>query len=90
MQGALADDNPRFLGATFPVLPFDPLVPARFMFNGLMRNLIFEAKTCPPEKNDGLDFCHAINSSSAFRRFLSRVGHGPFKIDGLPWRRGTS
>jgi hypothetical protein len=79
---SLADNNPTFLDTTFPALPFDPSMPATFMFNGLMRNLILEAKTCPPTKNDGLDFCHAI-MGGAYAHFTTLDKRWKRRVNGF-------
>lgn len=85
----LADKNPAFLDAVYPVEAFHPLMPARFMFNGLMRNLINEAATCPPSKNDGFDFCHSI-MGCAYAHFTTLDRRWKRRVEQLPTPNGLA
>jgi hypothetical protein len=49
-----------WLERTFPQLPFNPAMPATFVYVNLIRDLILEAKGYQLKKNDGLDFCHTV------------------------------
>jgi len=56
--------NPAGIDQKFPILPFNPSMPATFTYVNLVRSLIVEAKSHQLKEGDGLDFCHAVIASS--------------------------
>ena len=56
--------NPAWLDQRFPILPFNPDMPATFTYVNLVRTLIVEAKAHRLKEGDGLDFCHAVIATS--------------------------
>jgi hypothetical protein len=57
-----------------------------FTYVNLIRTLIVEAKSRPLEKNDGLDFCHAV-IGSAFSSFASLDTKWKRRVELLPKNR---
>jgi hypothetical protein len=58
-------------------------MPATFVFFGLMRNLILEAKSRPLRKGDGMDFSHAV-LASAFSTVGTLDQQWKRRIENLP------
>jgi hypothetical protein len=83
------DRNPLWLDQNFQVVPFNPFRRARFTYDNLIRTLILEAKSCPLEKNDGLDFCHAV-MGSAFASFATLDTKWKRRVESLPKPNGLA
>jgi hypothetical protein len=75
--------GPAWLDEHFPVLPFNPYMPATFAYINLVRTLILEANTYPLKKNDGLDFCHAV-MATAFSSVATLDTHWKRRVESLP------
>jgi hypothetical protein len=58
------EEDPVSLDRAYPPVSFDPLRPAAFALNHLMRLLVKEAKAFQFDGGDGLDLCHAVLGSA--------------------------
>jgi hypothetical protein len=76
-----ARQEPSWLNKKFPRIPFDESRPATFVYTNLLRTLVKESGTFKP--GDGMDFCHAIVSSS-YASFATLDRRWKHKIGSLP------
>lgn len=81
--------NPPWLDQKFPILLFNPTMPATFVYVNLVRTLIVEAKAYQLKKGDGLDFCHAV-MASAFASIATLDKHWKRRIEDLPKPNGLA
>jgi hypothetical protein len=83
LQCAKRKSDPDWMEQNYPIVPFNPSLPANFALINLNRTLILEAKSHPLKRGDGVDFSHAI-MASAFANFGALDKHWKRRIDGLP------
>ncbi len=81
--------NPRWLDQKFPILPFQPSIPATFTYVNLVRTLIVEAKAHQLKKGDGSDFCHAV-MASAFASVATLDRQWKRRVESLPKPNGLA
>jgi hypothetical protein len=83
LQCAKRKNDPEWMEQNYPILPFNPSLPANFVFINLNRTLILEAKSHQLKKGDGIDLSHAV-MASAFANFGAIDKHWKRRIDALP------
>jgi len=83
------EQNPSWLDQRFPIVQFNPSMPATFTYISLVRTLIVEAKAYALKKNDGLDFFHAV-MASAFASVATLDKHWKRRVDNLPKPNGLA
>lgn len=77
------EENQQWLDTVFPVLQFNPLMPATFALTSLMRGLVLEANSYRLKKGDGLDLSHAVLASS-FASVGALDRHWKRRVDRIP------
>ena len=77
------DDDPRSLDRALPPLPFNPALPATFVWTHLLRALVLEAKAYQFKRNDAFDFCHAV-VATAYASIATLDKHWKRRVDHLP------
>lgn len=80
---ATSEKDAAWLDRTFPILPFNPLMPATFTYVNLVRTLIVESRSHGVKKGDGLDFCHAV-IGSAFASVAALDKHWKRRLETMP------
>jgi hypothetical protein len=83
------DQNRRGFDQHVAAPQWDPNRPATFVWQGLVRRLIFDGKAFTFKKGDGADFCHAV-IGAAFANFATLDKHWKRRILSLPQPNGLA
>jgi hypothetical protein len=75
--------DPQWLDTAFRRLEAHQFPPATFAYNNLVRTLVLEARSYRLERNDGIDFCHAV-MASAFTSFATLDKAWKRRVERLP------